>query len=101
MYTTKSDLARVFTLFVPGFKQSFTYSVQRIIIHIQNQNSLRLRTDLRCRGFGLYHGLVNHIDTKAICHCQKLTCKGLCGSANQSLLTGDTVSHVGIFYPAL
>ncbi len=61
----------MFAQFVPGFKQSFTYSVQRIIIHIQNQNRLRLRTDLRCRGFGLYHGLVNYIDTKAKCHHPK------------------------------
>ncbi len=45
------------------------------------------------------HELINYIDTKAKCrHLKILTCKGTAG-VYQSLYTGDTVSHVGIFDP--
>ncbi len=50
------------------------------------------------------HGLINFIDTKAKCrNLKKLTCRGTLRQVfiNQSLLTGDTISHVGIFDPAL
>jgi hypothetical protein len=49
------------------------------------------------------HGIINYIDTAAKCrHLKKLTYKGTLQQVfNQSLWTGDTVSHVGIFNPAL
>jgi hypothetical protein len=50
------------------------------------------------------HGLINYIDTKAKCsHLKKWTSKkkGSKGTLRQVLYTGDTVSHVGIFNPAL
>jgi hypothetical protein len=49
------------------------------------------------------YGLISNIDTKAKCrHLKKRPVKGL-GAASfyQSLYTGDTVSRVGIFDPAL
>jgi hypothetical protein len=83
-YTTMSDLyvACMFAQLFPGLKQSFTYLAQKNIIHTQIQNSINRAA---CGGFGLYHGLVNYTDTKVKCHHQKLTCKGLCGSAYRSL----------------
>jgi hypothetical protein len=49
------------------------------------------------------HGLVNYMDTKAKCrHLKIFTCKRyFAAGVYQSLQTGDAVSHVGIFDPAL
>ncbi len=50
------------------------------------------------------HGLTNYIDTKAKCrYLKKLTWKGTLRQVLfrvYRLVTGDTVSHVGIFDPA-
>jgi hypothetical protein len=48
-----------------------------------------------------YHGLINYIETKAKSrHLKELPCvKGLCGRCLSE--TGDAISHVGIFDPAL
>jgi hypothetical protein len=48
-------------------------------------------------------GLINYIETKVKCrHLKRLTCKGTLRQVfYQSLLTGDTVSHVSIFDSAL
>ncbi len=45
------------------------------------------------------HGLINYIDTEAKGRdLKKFTCKGtFAAGVYQSLQTGDTVSHVGIF----
>ncbi len=47
---------------------------------------------------GSEHGLINDIDTKAkCCHLKR----DFAARVYQSLWTGDTVSHVGIFDPVL
>jgi hypothetical protein len=49
---------------------------------------------------GYFHGLINIIDNKAKCfHLKKLTCKGT--GRQVFFIVGDTVSHVGIFNPAM
>ncbi len=49
------------------------------------------------------HGLIDYIDTKPkCCHLKKLTCKGtFAAGVYQRVQTGDTVSQVDIFDPAL
>ncbi len=50
----------------------------------------------------LGHGIINYIDTKAKCrHIKKSTSNGTLRQVYQSLWIGDTVSHVGIFDPAV
>ncbi len=47
----------------------------------------------------VFYGLINFEDPKAKCHhLKKLT---FAAGVHQSLHIGDTVSHVGIFDPAL
>ncbi len=48
-------------------------------------------------------GLINSIDNKADCrHLKKLNCKGtLRQGVYQNLYTGEAVSHIGIFDPAV
>ncbi len=56
-----------------------------------------------CLGtFKSIHGLINYTDTKAKCrHLKKVTCKGTLRQVFVSGLSVDTVSHVGMFDPAL
>ncbi len=51
----------------------------------------------------MYHGLMNYIDTKAKCRHKKLTCKGTLRQVFIRVyrLENGSVSHVGIFDPAL
>jgi hypothetical protein len=52
----------------------------------------------------VHHGLINYEDTTAKCrHLKKLTCKGTLRQVFIRVyrLEGDTVSHIGIFDPAL
>ncbi len=49
------------------------------------------------------HELINYIDTKAKCRYLKkiYSQRGFAAGVYQSLSTGDTISHVGIFDPDL
>ncbi len=47
------------------------------------------------------HGLINYTDTKAKCRHLTNKQRDFAAGVYQSLSTGDTVSHVGIFDPAL
>jgi hypothetical protein len=61
----------------------------------------RLLSSLLSVSARIYHGLINFIDTKAKMLSSKKIDRDFAAGIYQILKTGDTVSHVGIFDPAL
>ncbi len=81
---------------------------RRTVINYYKGSMHSLLRTLRCclllpaKDKSLAHGLFNVIDTKAKCrHAKKLICKGTLRQVIIRVYTMDTVSHVGIFDPAL